>query len=52
MEIAAEMTFPGRAPVKPNLNYRQRHPSIQTLVATRKNPGAILNMKLISEPYR
>lgn len=42
VEIAAEMTFPGHAPVKPGLKYMQRDPSIQTLVAMRMDPAAPL----------
>ena len=35
VEIAAEMEFPGHAPVRPRLKYLQRDPSIQTLVTMR-----------------
>ena len=35
VEIAAEMTCPGHAPVEPQLVYLQREPSIQTLIALR-----------------
>lgn len=42
VEIAAEMTFPGHAPIKPVLKYMQRDPSIQTLVAMRMDEQAPL----------
>lgn len=46
VEIAAEMEFPGHAPVKPQLKYMQRDPSIQTLVAMRMDDSApLLNQK-------
>ncbi len=46
VEIAAEMEFPGHAPVKPQLKYMQRDPSIQTLVAMRMDENApLLNQK-------
>ena len=35
VEIAAEMTCPGHTPVKPQLVYLQRDPSIQSLIALR-----------------
>ena len=35
VEIAAEMTCPGHAPIKPQLVYLQREPSIQSLIALR-----------------
>lgn len=41
-EIAAEMSFPGHAPVKPELKYLQRDPSIQTLVSMRMNESSPL----------
>lgn len=31
------MSFPGHEPVRPNLKYLQRDPSIQTLIAMRMN---------------
>ena len=37
VEIAAEMTFPGHAPIKPELKYMQKDPSIQTLISMRLN---------------
>lgn len=37
VEIAAEMSFTGHAPVKPQLKYLLRDPSIQTLIAMRLN---------------
>lgn len=46
IEIAAEMEFPGHAPIKPQLKYMQRDPSIQTLVAMRMDDSApLLNQK-------
>lgn len=47
VEIASEMSFPGHPPVKPQLKYLQRDPSIQTLVAMRMDEAA----PLISEKY-
>ena len=35
IEVAAEMEFPGHTPMKPQLQYLQRDPSIQTLIAMR-----------------
>jgi len=46
VEIAAEMEFPGHAPVKPQLKYMQRDPSIQALVTMRMDESApLLNQK-------
>lgn len=46
VEIAAEMEFPGHTPIKPQLKYMQRDPSIQTLVAMRMDENApLLNQK-------
>ena len=42
IEVAADMTFPGHAPVKPQLKYLQRDTSIQTLVSMRMNETAPL----------
>ena len=42
VEIAAEMTFPGHSPVKPQLTYLQRDPSIQTLIAMRMDESSPL----------
>lgn len=42
IELAAEMEFPGHAPVKPQLKYMQRDPSIQTLIAMRMDDKAPL----------
>lgn len=48
IEIAAEMEFPGHDPVKPQLKYMQRDPSIQTLVAMRMdNSAPLMNQKFI-----
>lgn len=46
VEITAEMEFPGHVPVKPQLKYMQRDPSIQTLVSMRMDESApLLNQK-------
>lgn len=46
VEIAAEMTCPGHAPIKPQLTYLQREPSIQSLIALRMDPTSpILHQK-------
>ncbi len=42
IDVAAEMTFPGHAPVKPQVKYLQRDPSIQTLIAMRMDASAPL----------
>lgn len=42
IDVAAEMTFPGHAPVRPQLRYLQRDPSIQTLIAMRMDANAPL----------
>jgi len=42
VEIAADMTFPGHAPTKPQLKYMQRDPSIQNLIAMRMDKNAPL----------
>lgn len=42
VEIAAEMEFPGHPPIRPELHYMQRDPSIQTLVAMRMDESAPL----------
>jgi len=42
VEIESEMKFPGHAPIKPQLKYLQRDPSIQTLVAMRLDEKAPL----------
>ena len=47
VEIASEMSFPGHPPVKPQLKYLQRDPSIQTLVSMRMDETA----PLMSEKY-
>lgn len=48
VEIAAEMEFPGHAPVRPQLKYMQRDPSIQNLIAMRMDETApLLNQKLM-----
>ena len=43
VEIAAELDCPGHEPVKPQLKYMQRDPSIQTLVAMRMDKHAPLS---------
>lgn len=35
IDVVAEMTFPGHAPIKPQLKYLQRDKNIQTLIAMR-----------------
>lgn len=46
VEITAEMEFPGHTPIKPQLKYMQRDPSIQTLVAMRMDESApLINQK-------
>ena len=42
VEIAAEMEFPGHAPIKPQLKYLQRDPSIQALISMRMDEKAPL----------
>lgn len=42
VEIAAEMEFPGHAPMKPQVKYLQRDPSIQTLIAMRMDENSPL----------
>lgn len=42
VEIAAEMEFPGHAPIRPQLNYMQKDPSVQTLVSMRMDEQAPL----------
>ena len=42
VEIAAEMEFPGHAPIKPQLKYMQRDPSLQTLISMRMDEKAPL----------
>ena len=48
VEIAADMTFPGHAPTKPQLKYMQREPIIQNLVSMRMDEKApLLHQKLM-----
>lgn len=48
VEIAAEMSFPGHEPIKPQLKYLQRDPSIQTLIAMRMNENSpLINQKFM-----
>lgn len=42
IDVVAEMTFPGHAPVKPKLKYLQRDKTIQTLIAMRLDKEAPL----------
>lgn len=42
IEIAAEMTFPGHPPIRPQLKYMQRDPSVQALVSMRMDEAAPL----------
>ena len=47
-EIAAEMQFPGHAPIMPHLRYMQKDPSIQNLVAMRMDESApLMNQKFM-----
>lgn len=46
VDIAAEMSFPGHAPIKPVLKYMQRDSSIQTLITMRMDEKApLMNQK-------
>lgn len=48
IDVAAETSFPGHAPIKPELKYLQRDPSVQTLVAMRMDEKApLLREKLM-----
>ena len=48
VEIAADMTFPGHAPIKPQLRYMQREPIIQNLISMRMDEKApLLHQKLM-----
>lgn len=47
VEIASEMSFPGHPPVRPQLKYLQRDPSIQNLITMRMDETA----PLLSEKY-
>ncbi|MBQ8263939.1 MAG: hypothetical protein IJY96_04075 [Oscillospiraceae bacterium] len=48
IEVAAEMSFPGHAPIKPTLKYMQRDPSIQNLISMRMDKHApLLNQKFM-----
>ena len=50
ISIAAEMDCPGHAPVKPQLKYLQRDPSIQTLIAMRMDESSpLLHQKFMIE---
>ena len=42
IETAAEMTFPGHAPIEPQLKYMQRDPVVQNLVSMRMDESAPL----------
>lgn len=42
IDVVAEMTFPGHAPVKPRLQYLQRDRNIQTLIAMRMDENSPL----------
>ena len=42
------MSFPGHEPIKPQLKYLQRDPSIQTLIAMRMNENSpLINQKFM-----
>lgn len=45
VEIAAEMTCPGHAPVEPKLHYLRKESSIQTLIAMRMSNNPMLHQK-------
>lgn len=48
VEVAAEMDFPGHSPVKPQLKYLQRDPSIQNLISLRMDTASpLLHQKLM-----
>lgn len=48
VEIAADMTFPGHTPIKPQLKYMQREPIIQNLISMRMDEKApLLHQKLM-----
>ena len=48
IEVAAEMSFPGHEPVRPQLKYLQRDSSVQTLIDMRMNEKSpLLNQKLV-----
>lgn len=48
VEIAADMAFPGHAPIKPQLKYMQREPVIQNLISMRMDEKApLLHQKLM-----
>lgn len=42
VEIAAELDFPGHAPMPPELHYLQREPAIQTLISLRMDKASPL----------
>ena len=42
IEVAAEMEFPGHTPIRPQLKYLQRDPSIQTLITMRMSTSTPL----------
>lgn len=46
VEIAAEMSFEGHAPVAPQLHYLQRDPSIQSLIALRMSDNPVMHQKV------
>lgn len=48
VEIAAEMSFPGRTPVKPSLRYLQRDPNIQNLIAMRLDENSPITNQRVS----
>ena len=45
VEIAAEMTCPGHAPMEPKLHYLRKESSIQTLIAMRMSNNPMLHQK-------
>lgn len=42
IDVTAEMTFPGHAPIRPHLQYLRKDPNIQTLIAMRMDERAPL----------
>ena len=45
IEVAAEMTCPGHAPVEPKLHYLRKESSIQTLIAMRMSNNPMMHQK-------
>lgn len=47
VDVAAEMTFPGHSPVKPQLKYLNNDPSIKTLIEMRMDEKPLLHQKYL-----